>query len=121
MTGVPKQEPASFEVLHEHRVRMLEELPADQRHVWGERSVRPDRVDDGQPVPATHPQVVGPERRRLVNEPGAVLSGHVLVDNDVMGFRDVHQPERRRVLPAFHLGAGEPARDSPVRTQGRRE
>ena len=72
----PEQQPAVVEVVDQPPVGVLEEHPADQRHVVFEPPVRPDRVDHGQAVRARGVHVVGAESRRQVDKPGAILRGH---------------------------------------------
>jgi len=72
----PEQQPAVVEVVDQPPVGVLEEHPADQRHVVLEVAVRLDRVDHGQAIRARRLHVVGAERRRQVDQAGAVVRGH---------------------------------------------
>ena len=72
----PEQQAAVAEIADQPRVGVLEEHPADQRHVVLEVPVGPDRVDHGQAVRPRRLHVIGAERRRQVDEPGAILRSH---------------------------------------------
>jgi len=72
----PEQQASVVQVVDQPPVGLLEEHPADQRHVVLEPPVRPDRVDHGQLVSARRAHVVGAERRRQVDKPGAIFRGH---------------------------------------------
>src|SRR5205085_3772832 len=82
--GQPKQQTAIAKVVDEGFVGRFEEDTSDDRQVRVEGAVGPYRVDHRQAIGATHREVVGSERRRLVNQAGAVLSGDVIGEDDVV-------------------------------------
>ena len=73
--GAEQQAPVA-QVLGQPLVGILEEHPADHRHVVLEPPVRPHRIDHRQPVRPRGLHVIGTEGRRQVDEPGAILRSH---------------------------------------------
>ncbi len=109
-----EQQAAGSEVLGQALVGVLEELAADLRHARQEAPVGADRVDHRQAVPLAGRHVVGAERRRLVDQAGAVLDGDVVGQHHVVGAGDVDQLERPGVRRVLQLGALEALGDRPA-------
>src|SRR3954463_12303271 len=93
----PEEQLAFAQVVDDERVGRLEEHAPDQSQAVREMPVRPHRVDHGQSVATGYGEVVGAERRRLMNQTGAVLNGDVVGDPDVVRTWDVDDVERSLV------------------------
>ncbi len=121
---VAEEQPALLQVGDQGGVGVLEELPADQRHVVLEVAVGLDRVDQRQAVAAAHREVVLAEGGGLVDQAGAVLGGDVVAEHDevraaaVGGRGELDQLERAGVLPALHVGALDALLDLPALAEG---
>ena len=73
-----------------------------------------DRVDHRQAVAARDREVLGAERRRLVDQAGAVLDRDVVGQPDEVRARDVDEVERPGVRRVLQVGAGHPVEDLGV-------
>ena len=76
------QQAAAPEVGDDLGVGVLDEAPLPRRHRVVERGVGVHRVEDRQPLGATHLGVVLPERGRQVDDAGTVVVAHVVGDDD---------------------------------------
>ena len=94
---MPEQQPARRQVGDERGVRVLEELPADQRDVGSNVPSGRTGLTTGSPYARATAQVLRAERRRLVDQTRTVLGGDVVGQHDVVrAVGEVHQVERPR-------------------------
>ena len=106
-----EQQVARLEVGDQRLVRVLEELPSDQRDVVGEVTVCLHRVDHRQVVLTADSEVVGAERRSQVDDAGAVAGRHEVARDHVVRVGHLHQVEGPPVVRADELGAWQPMQD----------
>ncbi len=113
-----EQQPALGQVGQRGRVRILEELAADQLVLLVEVPVGTDRVDELDAMALGGAVVVLAERHRLVDQTGALAGRHVVLQHHEerrAGLLD--HLERAPVGPALHVLAGEPVLDGPALTE----
>ena len=103
-----EQQAALLELVRDGRVGVLDEDAGPRRDLGDELALEVDGVDDRQVVLHADAHVVLAERRRDVDDAGAVGGGDVVAADDEVGaLVRLHVVEQRLVLEAEQLGAGE--------------
>ena len=114
---VAEQQSPGLEVGHQRGVGGLEEHPADHRHRRLERAVGPQRVDHRQAVRPARDEVLGAERRCLVDQAGAVLGRDVVGQDHVVRVGDLDEVERPGVPGPLQVATGHRGQDLVARGQ----
>src|SRR5205814_103835 len=79
--GLP-QHATTLQLFDQQWIGILEELPADQRHRGRKSALTIDGLQERKIVPPSRGVVVLAERRRHVDDAGAVARGHERFPND---------------------------------------
>ncbi len=111
---VTEHEASLLEVSDEGLVGLLEEHPADDRHLVAEVSIGLKGIDDGKSVAAAGEEVIRTEGGSLMHEAGAIVGGHVVGEEHEVGIGDVDEVEGPVVANPLERGPGHRLEDSDL-------